>query len=192
MIFYREVQPFVNSIYEIHDLCLELEPIRNRVEELLCTDCGWINRNTGKQTQNITSLEDPVIIPIFDKITPIVKSIFTSWGIQSDPKLNLYFINVDKFGGYSNSHSHINCALSGVVYVTIPENSGNIIFTRPDAQEYQFKVLGSNNPYTASAYTVTPRENMALLFPSFVKHTVEPHLFSPDDKRVSIAFDYTF
>ena len=80
--------------------------------------------------------------------------------------------------------------MSGVFYVNVPEGSGNITFERPDNQECFFKA-DNRNPYSFATYTLPARENMLVLFPSFIKHRVEIHKIKNNEKRISIAFDYS-
>lgn len=191
MMFIREVTPFLNSIYEVHDVGLNLQPLRDRVSEMEKDDTLWWYRNEGKQTHNLVDVTYPEYQELFDRINDGANRIASSWGIGRI-KMSCYFTNIDRRFGFSESHSHINSVLSGVFYLTIPDNSGDIVFERPDAQEYQFKIATNNTQYTNRSYRVTPRENMALFFPSFMKHSVSVHKIQDHEKRISIAFDYTF
>lgn len=190
MIFIRPVTPFINSIYEIYDLCADLELINVGITKYLNNNSIWINRSVGKQTQNLTEII-PEFQQLFNKLDSVVVEILQYWSITSKPKLNLHFINIDKNYSVSEPHCHANCILSGVFYVTIPEGSGLLKFYRPDSQEYQFKINSYNNPYINRTYEIKPKSNMAVIFPSYIKHGVGVSQIKEEESRISIAFDYS-
>jgi uncharacterized protein (TIGR02466 family) len=185
-----EIQPFVNSIYAVENAGIDLSSAKSAINLSLSDTELWFNRITGgKQTRNLSLNEFPDLRYIFNQIEPIVDNIVKSWGVTIPTKLKHFFINIDDTNSYTTSHCHYNSILSGVFYIQVPEQSGNITFERPDNQEYHFK--GQElNAYSYSFFTLPPRENMLLLFPSFIKHRVELHKFSNDQKRISISFDY--
>jgi uncharacterized protein (TIGR02466 family) len=189
--FVRQLTPFVNSIYEIQDLQVNLDLVNSKITDLLKQPELWYLRNHGLQTYNLIEIL-PEFEEIFTNLTPVAQEIINSWGINHTVKLKLYFINVDRRYSYSASHLHANCILSGVFYTKIPKQSGNIVFERPDSQETYFKLHnGSSNPYSDKTYSITPHDNMALLFPPYLKHRVDLSLIDDNDSRISIAFDYS-
>jgi len=189
MIFVKQVTPFINSLYEVHDLALDLDLIRIGVDKHLQNECSWTERGAGKQTDNLTEII-PEFKPLFDKLDEVTEEIVGSWGINTKPKLSLHFINIDENYSYSEVHCHANCILSGVFYLDVPEGSGSIKFYRPDSQEYQFKLQEYNNPHTNRKYTINPKPNMAIIFPSHIKHGVGVSKINQEESRISIAFDY--
>lgn len=105
-------------------------------------------------------------------------------------KFKIYnWVNINKKGHYNEKHTHLNTNLflSGVYYVKVPENSGNIRFydprgsfisSMPDHQYY-------NNGF--NYYKITPKEGMVIFFPPWLEHDVEPNLSK--DTRITIAFN---
>lgn len=189
MLFIKPVTPFINSIYEIHDLPVDLNLIKDGVDQYLKSD-NWVHREFAKQTPNLTEVI-PAFQPLFEKIDQAVNEILNTWGVTNHAKLSLHFINVDSNYNHSEVHCHANCILSGVFYVTVPEGSGDINFYRPDSQEYQFKAQHYDNPYINRKYSVKPKPNMAIIFPSHIKHGVGVSRIPEGETRISIAFDYT-
>lgn len=185
-----EIQPFVNSIYAVEDLGINLSPIKSAIDLSLLDTELWYERITGgQQTRNILLKDFPDLALIFNQVTPLVVDIVRSWGITIPIKLKHFFINSDNAGSYTTSHCHYGSILSGVFYIQVPEQSGNITFERPDNQEHHFK--GQElNAYSYAFFTIPPKENMLLMFPSFIKHRVELHKFNHNEKRISISFDY--
>jgi uncharacterized protein (TIGR02466 family) len=88
-------------------------------------------------------------------------------------------------------HDHANCLFSGVYYVKTPENCGNIMFYDPRNARTFYKPLGQNfTAYTADAVSHVAEAGLLLIFPSWLKHGVEPNL--SEDDRISISFNYVF
>ena len=81
-----------------------------------------------------------------------------------------------KKGGYQKRHIHPESIVSGVIYIKLPtetadedKKEGNLLFP-------------SNN-----MRMVTPKEGMAVLFPSYLPHETVP--ISTDEERICIAFN---
>lgn len=184
-----EIQPFVNSIYAIENLNADITTVTSAISDL--SNSGlWFDRiNGGRQTHNLSLTAHHSFNSLFEQITPIANTVVKSWGLTVPIELKHFFINNDILNSYTPSHNHYGCVLSGVFYINVPENSGNITFERPDTQECYFK--GQElNPYSYTTFTLPPKENMLLLFPPFIKHRVELHKFKEHEIRVSISFDY--
>lgn len=102
---------------------------------------------------------------------------------------NLWF-NVNPPGTYNIIHTHPGSVLSGVYYIDVPaENMGNIRFYREDAAEYYIPSdsVGSSN-FTGLSVEYPPRTKMLLLFPGWLKHSVQGNM--SNENRISMAFNY--
>ena len=51
---------------------------------------------------------------------------------------------------------------------------GNIVFTNKNLDPH-YKKVNAFNEYNSSTWTVKPKENLCILFPSYLKHYVEPN-----------------
>ena len=88
-------------------------------------------------------------------------------------------------------HDHANCLFSGVYYLKVPKDSGTLMFYDPRSAKTFYKPLVSTfTAYTADAIAHAAEEGLMLIFPSWLKHGVEPNLSNED--RVSISFNYAF
>ena len=99
------------------------------------------------------------------------------------------WLNVNSKGDSNIRHTHFNSSilLSGVFYVKVPPNSGNIRFYDP-------RGISIHNPpdnryyFDGSEYNyITPKEGMLLFFPSWFEHSVEEN--KSDEERMSIGFN---
>ena len=112
-----------------------------------------------------------------------------------DPELGDLFIsnwvNINGRGAYNRKHTHADGInfLSGVFYLTVPEESGNIRFYDPKQPVYysmadlRYYGLGKSE----HTYVIPAKENRLLYFPSWLEHEVDQS-FS-DEERISISFN---
>lgn len=89
------------------------------------------------------------------------------------------WFNVNPPGTYNSLHIHPGSILSGVFWVSCPENCGRFIIKHPN--EMLNFYLGPDK------CSIDPQEGLLVLFPSYLPHLVEPNQGSED--RISISFN---
>lgn len=125
---------------------------------------------------------------------PLIEAIKDNVPQYEEPELGdlhvIPWVNINNKGDYNKRHSHadgINL-LSGVYYVKVPENSGDIIFhdPRPSAIHYMagMRYYGQGKMQSCK---IPVKENRLLYFPSWLEHEVEPN--NTDEDRISISFN---
>ena len=92
--------------------------------------------------------------------------------------------------GHSNElHVHTQSVLSGVFYLT--DSKYPITFQHPfeDINNYFWKseVIGNCNTINSCFWSIPPKRNLLIIFPSWLKHKVE--LNKDETERVSISFN---
>ena len=101
------------------------------------------------------------------------------------------WININQKHDLNQTHSHANSVLSGVYYIKTPEGCGNINFWHPAvdlmARDWDFNFQSNFNIYNSSKWWVPAKEGMLYIFPSWLKHYVEPN--TNDEERISISFN---
>jgi uncharacterized protein (TIGR02466 family) len=100
------------------------------------------------------------------------------------------WINVNTKYNYNTTHTHPMSYLSGVVYLKVPKDSGNINFYRPrEFNDYGLHhvLTGNCNAYNGYRYTHQPVEGQMIIFPSYLEHDVDMSMSEED--RVTIAFN---
>lgn len=102
------------------------------------------------------------------------------------------WININKSGDSNQYHNHPATNLAGVLWIKIPENSGNIRFLSP----YNFSAYGEINSYADEFkkmtacyydYVYKPKEGTMLIFPAHLVHKVEENTSNED--RISVSFN---
>jgi len=86
-------------------------------------------------------------------------------------------------------HCHPNSFLSGVYYVNVTEESGDIFFQDPrQGANMTSCPVTEFTPWTIRQVTYRPRPGVMLIFPSWLYHGVEPNL--TETPRVSLSFNF--
>jgi len=107
------------------------------------------------------------------------------------PVLGNWWININKHGAYNSMHQHPGSHMSGVIWIQIPKDSGNLFFPNPDYFCKQ-KEINLTKPFLkqTEGYQIEPKEGDVVLFSSCLQHKVNPNL--SDDERISISFNARF
>ena len=133
--------------------------------------------------------------PISNVIHSHLKPFFNNRDIfdqKSTMKMNSMWININGPGNYNHSHNHPGCDLSGVLWLKVPENSGNIVFESPQSftqarliEAYSQKFKDETLMY--DWFYVQPQVGLIVLFPSHVTHSVTQN--NSNEDRISVAFN---
>ncbi len=119
------------------------------------------------------------------------RSIFTS--IKPELKMDLsYWIMINSPNTYNVTHTHPDAHFSGVLWVKVPENSGQIKFDNPFAHTGYVEIesyLDDVNEKTGfyHAMIVEPEVGKMLTFPSALRHEV--FVNESNEDRIAISFN---
>jgi uncharacterized protein (TIGR02466 family) len=145
---------------------------------------GWQSKDVNKKfilKENFLNIKN-----LCEQVEMCSESISKIWDINCLNTIENFWININKYKDFNTSHLHPGSIFSAVYYVLSDENSGKIIFERPDIQESYIK-SNMNNKYTYGSFFIKPTNGLLVFFPSYLKHFVEPSLSKQD--RISIAFN---
>ena len=141
---------------------------------------GWQSNSSSLSDDNLT-LNNIIFSSI--RTLPLIENIsvdIAGW------------TNINCPGSFNTKHTHPNCHLSGVFWIKIPDNSGDIIFDDPN----NFKKFVEAESYDEDfkkyfrcgrGIKHSPKEGQVLIFPSYVEHMVGVNDSSED--RISYAFN---
>jgi len=182
---------FSTPIYEanlmlptgIEELCLNL---KNEQESVSLSNEG------GYQSNNIAN--DKRFETIRGLSYTHTNEFYNMLGRAKGKEIHLsnMWVNINQNSHYNIPHIHPNSFLSGVIYIKVPKDSGKIIFNHPcdyltyDWKEECFDDL--NNSTTAPSWWVQSETSKILIFPSWIKHSVESN--QSNEERISIAFNF--
>ena len=147
-----------------------------------------ISNNGGWQSNFFTQIQKP-FEKLFNNINKSILTIQNKLKLKNKLVLDNYWCNINYLGSFNKPHRHNGSIVSGVYYVKVPKNSGNIVFTQPYILA-MYQELYEFNQYNSETWNIAPEENKCLLFPSYLEHYVESNLNKKE--RISISFNYGF
>jgi uncharacterized protein (TIGR02466 family) len=163
----------------------------------LVTDPVRKSTTGGTQTGELNSAEDPVVEAFIEVAEKAVHRTVARWkhlafvdhpamAYAADHWTLRVWGTMLGSGGCQLSHTHPLGWLSGVYYVSLPENMQR---DNPEAGALEFGMPPEHFYYTShpELRRVEPVEGRLVLFPSYCFHRTLP--FAADGKRISISFD---
>lgn len=182
---------FKIPIYET-ELSLNLEKIKKYCISKQIEDSGINCSNEGGWHSSYLDFGEKQIFDLLESLCYHGSFFSESIGLEKKIGINNLWININKFGDYNKSHKHAGALFSGVYYVQVPKDCGNIFFEHPsyDMIGYDWKneIINSYNQYTSHDWWIKAEPNKLLIFPSWLKHRVESSK-NPSEKRISISFN---
>ena len=131
--------------------------------------------------------------PLLNYINDAVREYLNLIGY--DPKCFIEITSWLQFnqpGSFFVRHDHYGALVSGVLYLQVPENSGDIMFHNPIearrvSNTFFERVKKEDNQYNYSHIKYTPVVGEMLIFESWLQHNVEQN--KSDDNRISVSFN---
>tara|TARA_R100000687_G_C6442205_1_gene161095 strand:- start:381 stop:947 length:567 start_codon:yes stop_codon:yes gene_type:complete len=87
---------------------------------------------------------------------------------------NSWFIS-NKTMDFNKPHKHPPYSFSGVYYIDVPENSGDIVFHNQFEMNNYAMYYDKWNALNSKDFRVTPQSGMLLVFPAWLEHYVTPN-----------------
>ena len=111
------------------------------------------------------------------------------WDVKNQQiKITGMWSVINKTGAANARHIHPNSFLSAAYYVKAPDNCGDIMFHDPrSAAVYRRPKVSNDNLLNTSEISITPKDGLLVLFPSFLNHSVKPN--DSGKERVVVSFN---
>ena len=161
-----------------------LEEMKNEIYRLTTIPTDVKKSNYGGWQSDIRLHENTAFKPLCDYVGGMCARVFKVKGA----KFHQMWACINKKHDQNLIHSHTNnYNLSGVYYLNVPRDSGDIVFRdpRPGANQAPYRLFKDDGD---SEYFM-PSEGMIILFPSYLEHFVLPN--RSDGDRISMSFDLT-
>ena len=162
---------------------------------------GVIKSNSGIQGYHSKDIKDLNNLPgtkqLIKQITNAVNAIHQI-SRQGELQLTNFWINISGKGSSNTPHTHSGLTYSGVFFIKVPQEmkGGRFLFYR-NFNEADFISTGymglfregyKKQGYDYPINTISPKENMLVVFPSWVPHAVEINL--SEEERISLSFNF--
>lgn len=156
-------------------------------------DTGRKVSNEGGYQSNIFDMsKTPELFNLHKQITEKVNSLHDFMGFKKSLRktVDQCWVNINPPGTYNSMHTHQGGVFTGVYYVKVPENSGELQIVSP-IPPFDFvmkdEYIETPNQFNSSNVIIQPKEGYLYLFPCWLAHQVKMNL--SDQPRISIAFD---
>ena len=157
----------------------------------------WSKKDEGLRKTNINGWHSkthmhtlPVFKPLVDELHRMQHKIYKEEFLDRGPIIGNMWANINYKGSLNRPHVHANSFFSGVYYIKAPKNSGFLKINDPRPGTRFLKPARNNQAplYLASEINIEPKENRAIMFPSWLEHCVE--ISESDDIRISVSFNF--
>ena len=159
---------------------------------------AWSKQDPGVQKTNRNGWHSktdmhniPVFKPLVDELFVMMQDIWKEEWLDREPVLGNMWANINPPGGYNAPHIHPNSLFSGVYYVKVPKNSGELVCNdpRPGIQTTMpMRIKGKPPKHLWRECRIEPVENRVIMFPAWLWHCVEPN--QSNDIRISVSFNF--
>jgi uncharacterized protein (TIGR02466 family) len=160
-----------------------------------------INNKEVVQRPNSNSPNDTLVLlndftqlknDITDQVNSFVKGCL-GYSNALDFKMTNSWVSKQPPGEQVYMHNHANSLISAVYYLTTPPNCGRLIVHRRKHYDNVFSEtveipVENYTPVAASGWPFEVEEDMLIMFPSNLEHSVEPN--SSDTDRYSLASNF--
>ena len=129
----------------------------------------------------------------FSELAPIILREATRFARELDmqiekypPRITDFWVNIFGKGHAQDVHRHPNSIISGVYYVQVPADAGDLILHTP-ADDELLPPIERTNQLNAATQQWKPIAGQMLMFRSWLRHSVMPNRSA--EERISVAFD---
>jgi uncharacterized protein (TIGR02466 family) len=195
---------FVTSCFTTYVDSINHTDIVDAIERIQKEEPGNQRSNQGgfqSMVKHSPDFDNSETIRLFnDVIFPAAQLVGKAWSIPSEMDKVAYWYNVNYKYSSNREHTHPNSFLSGVYYIKVPQDSGNIMFLRANSEHDKMefihqliteKNLQIDNNRINTEHWFAPAEGMLILFPGHLTHYVRQNLTNDtDDRRISLSFNF--
>jgi uncharacterized protein (TIGR02466 family) len=172
-------------------LNLDIKKIQLLCNEYQQKDTGRLLTNVGGYQSTDLPFNEVSLHPLIREINTHSNNFAKEFINNNEQFLSNMWINISLYKDTNRSHNHPFSDISGVYYVKTPDDCGNIVFEHPALDVlnyYSPKPYKEFNEYNSPTWWKPAVENHLYLFPSWLKHRVEPNL-NKTKERISISFN---
>lgn len=159
------------------------------LDDLDFSKIEWIENQGNKTSKNTKVLDLPEFEIVANLIQIYVCEYFYNV-LKASPNIKIFitesWLNKTEFSEFHHRHCHPNSIISGVLYLQVEGNSGQIQFVNSQYDIIEY-LTSDQNMFNGKEYEVTPQKGELLLFPSSIEHAVKKYTGSLP--RISLSFN---
>ena len=190
------MKDYVTEIFKIA-LCNCFLKLDNQVE--FSNQLKKYSKQEGRQVSNFggyqskdLNLSDKNFLS-FIELVERQSNLFAKYiGLKPNLKMQNMWLNINSYKDSNLGHIHGESILSGVYYIDVPKDSGDIHFRPPYAlflpSYWPDKETEKFTPFNSSHWEISPQNNQLIIFPAWLEHAVTPNK-NKTKKRITVAFN---
>jgi len=180
----KPVNLWPTTVYVSEIRILDMPSMISEIYRLQSTESAVKKSNYGGWQSEVNLFDNPAFAQLTDEIASTV-----FWLFNKNISIKQMWACVNKHKDFNVIHAHGNeYHLSGVFYLKVPVDSGNICFRDPRPAAINSTTNRIFNQGDSENFI--PYETELILFPSFLEHFVMPNESQED--RISVSFDLVF
>tara|TARA_B100000131_G_scaffold150958_1_gene146472 strand:- start:176 stop:796 length:621 start_codon:yes stop_codon:yes gene_type:complete len=159
------------------------------------------DNNQGITRSNKNGWHSPVFkkfekkYPNLEKLRKIISDNFNKEisVMNKDIETLSVWVNINEKDSYNQIHDHRRAFYSGVYYIKVPKNSGNLYFYNPEiwfTSAYEKPEFFLNKKYEEEKIEYDSKEGDLYFFVGNLPHGVEKNTVNED--RISVSFNFNF
>ena len=147
-----------------------------------------ISNEGGYQSPNL-DLNIPELHSLRTQTTRCFNELKTKFFYKASLVIGNMWLNINYPHSYNQVHNHSRSCFASCFYVSVPKNSGNIVFyNNYEIDNYMpQKWITQFGEYNASSWTMRAENNAFYVFPAWLKHRVETN--KSEEDRISISIN---
>lgn len=195
---------FVTSCFTTYVDSINHSSIVDAIEKIQAAESGNFRSNEGgfqSKVRQSPEFDNAETAKLFEEvISPAAKMVAKSWSLPSTMDNVGYWYNVNYKYSSNREHTHPQAFLSGVYYIKVPKDCGNIVFLRSNSEHDKMEFIHQkiteeelhiDNNRINTEHWFAPVEGMLILFPGHLTHYVRQNLTNDaDDRRISLSFNF--
>ena len=182
---FKEVTPlFPTPLYVAQDD--DMPNVLDSLSDLERSPYGYAN---GGERTDSTNIIDEIPQELSEWIYSHIKEYaYGVQGISTEHHIQIpnSWINFMHKDDRAHPHDHCNSIYSGIVFLSAPTGSAELIFEKNKYKTIE-PTIAEYNLYNSHIYRITPQDGMICIFPSDLVHYVDVHTL--DQPRISLAFN---
>ena len=182
---------FFPTLIYAEDFKLDTNQMAQNIIQWSKEDPGVRKTNRDGWHSTTEMHKKPEYKPLVDELFRMVHQVFKEEFLDGQPVLGNMWANINPSGGYNRPHIHPNSLFSGVYYIKAPLNCGELVCNdpRPGIQTCMpNRIKGQPPKHLWREVHLQPKENRALMFNSWLWHSVEPNM--SNENRISVSFNF--
>ena len=165
----------------IKNLCSK-DPVKNN------------NKHLAGDIKHEYLINEEKINDILKPYTQAFRHCFKNWYNRSIPeiKASKAWVNYMQPGDYNPLHLHLRCDFSSVIYLKVPKELQKELEEYKGTDEGPGSIAffyGEHNPYFISWNSFKPQTGDLFIFPSALRHSVNP--YKSKCERISVSVNFT-